>query len=312
MTQRLNYNTLDVFTTKLFTGNQLGLIHVSTGTTLTQEQKQRIAKEFNYSESVFLYERRADSAPATYDAQIFLPTAEIPFAGHPTIGTAVWIFENLEKNRDEITINLKAGPVPIKYDRALGTATAAIPHNVRVHSEQIPWNRVVECQPGLASATTPLSGSSIPLVSIVSGVNFALVDLTAQPDLLANVVITKDDIAKAEDLDEGWQDGLLGNVSYYIKPDQGDGIIRIRKRMMAINLEDPATGAACSALAAYLALQKGGKGERYKFEIEQGVEMGRPSMIFVDVVLKEDGKSVEMVELKGQAVEVMSGSIRIC
>lgn len=310
MAQRLSYSTLDVFTTQLFTGNQLGLIHVPIDSTLTQDQKQRIAKEFNYSESVFLYERASDSSTATYKAQIFLPTAEIPFAGHPTIGTAVWIFENLEKDRDEITINLKAGPVPVKYERGTGVATAAIPHNVRIHSKQVPWIRVAESQPGLSGATNPLSNSSVPLASIVSGVNFALVDLTSQPELLDKVVTTKDDIPKAEDLDEGWQHGLLGNVFYYAKPDLGDGVTRIRQRVMVINLEDPATGAACSALAAYLTLQKGGNGERYRFEIEQGVEMGRASMIFVDVVLKQDGKSVDRIELKGQAVEVMSGSLR--
>jgi len=311
MAKRLSYNTLDVFTTQLFTGNQLGLVHVPAGTTLTQPQKQRIAKEFNYSESVFLYERTPDSSAATYDAQIFLPTAEIPFAGHPTIGTAVWIFDNLEKDSDEITINLKAGPVPVKFDRATGTAAATIPHNVRVHSKRIPWSRVAECQPGLASAREPGPDSSVPIASIVSGVSFALVDMTAQPELLANVVITTDDIAEAGDLDEGWQHGLLGNVFYYVKPDRGDGVVRIRQRMMAINLEDPATGAACSALVAYLALQRGGRAERYKLEIEQGVEMGRASVIFVDVVLREDEEGVEKIELKGQAVEVMEGSLRV-
>lgn len=312
MAQRLSYNTLDVFTTQLFTGNQLGLIHIPAGTTLSQPQMQRITKEFNYSESVFLYERTADAPGATYDAQIFLPTAEIPFAGHPTIGTAVWIFENLERGADEITLNLKAGAVRAKFDRATRTATAAIPHDVRVHAKRVPWGRVVACQPDLAAATAEaLSGSSVPVTAIVAGVNFALVDLTAQPELLANVVITKDDIATADDLDQGWAAGLLGSVFYYVKPDQGDGVVRIRQRMMAINLEDPATGAACSALAAYLALLRGGRGERYKFEMEQGVEMGRASVIFVDVVLGGDGKVVEKVELKGQAVEVMEGTLRV-
>ena len=310
MAQRLDYNTLDVFTTQLLTGNQLGLIHLPADTNLTQDHKQRIAREFNYSESVFLYERTADSPPTTYNAQIFLPTSEIPFAGHPTIGTAVWIFENLEPHSDDITINLKAGPVPVKFDRHSHTATAAIPHNVHIHAARIPWARVATSQPGLSAATSPLNTSSTSLTSIVSGVTFALVDLTAEPDLLSTISVTTLNIAHHTELDEGWAHGLVGNLFYYIKPAQADGVIRIRQRMLVESFEDPATGAACSALAAYLALEKGGAGQRHRFEIEQGVEMGRASLISVDVVLDGDAK-VERIELKGQAVEVMRGSMRI-
>lgn len=314
---KLDYNTLDVFTTTVFTGNPLGLVHLK-GENLSQEQKQQLAIEFNYSETVILYHppsTQKTSTPPIYNAQIFTPKSELPFAGHPTIGTAVWIFENLEKDVTQITINLKAGPVIAHYDHANGVATASIPHEVRIHKALMSWQRIVEIQGGLsaASKSNELADASMPLVSVVRGMNFVLVDLSRQPELLDKVVPTKNDIAKHSDLDTDFNDGgnLVANVFYRTYPDQetSDSIIRVRQRVMAIELEDPATGSACSALGAYLALQRGGAGRSYSFEIDQGIEMGRASKIFVEVKLDQDGKQVDAINSKGSAVEVMSGKI---
>lgn len=306
--QALKYNTLDVFTTEPFKGNQLGLVHLPSNSTLIQEQKQALAIEFNYSETVILH--HPEKYEGVYDAQIFTPKSELPFAGHPTIGTAVFIFQELEKERDEILINLKAGAVKCKYDRETGVASAAIPHDVRVHQKTFSWDRVLEVQTVLEDVKG-LEGLKVPVSSIVPGVSFALVDLSAQPELLGKVRVTKDDIATSSDLDEGWQHGLTGDVFYAIVSKPEDDVIRIKQRVMVIELEDPATGAASGALTAYLALQKGGCGKSYKFEIDQGVEMGRASKIFVDVTLDQTGKGIENIELKGQAVEVMQGILKM-
>ncbi|KAJ9653875.1 hypothetical protein H2198_006984 [Neophaeococcomyces mojaviensis] len=307
---RLNCNTLDVFTTNLFEGNQLGLVHIPHGQPLTQAQKQAIAVEYNYSETVFLHDRSPNAASATYDAQIFTPKSELPFAGHPTIGTAVWIFENLETNNDEITINLKAGAVTARFDRASGIAIAEIPQALNIHKDTIPWERVAAVQPSLFKASAEVKRSATPISSIVKGMNFALINLTAQPDLLSTIVVTKDTIPRASDLDPDSDPNLLGNVFYFIRPDTGDDITRIQQRMMAIELEDPATGSASAALTGYLALQKGQAGI-HKFEIDQGVEMGRASKIFVDITVGKYGKEIDKIELKGQAIEVMKGTLRI-
>lgn len=304
--QTLKYNTLDVFTTQPFSGNQLGLVHAPAS--LPQETKQLIAIEFNYSETVILHQPE-DSArkPGVYSAQIFTPKSELPFAGHPTIGTAVWIFDNLAKDRDTITINLKAGPVEARYDRATGIATAAIPHNVHVHTKGASWGRVAWSQKALADAVL---ADQVPIVSPVDGMVFALVDLSQRPELLQKVIVTKDDIPEKENTDAGWGSGLLGN-DFYVIDSEKDGVLKIRQRVMVIDLEDPATGAASVTLAAYLSLQRGGSGKSYKFEIDQGIEMGRASKIFVDVRLREDGKAIDTIELSGQAVEVMSGELRV-
>ena len=316
----LKYNTLDVFTQTPFTGNQLGLVHVPASTTLSQSQKQQITKEFNYSETVFLHE---SSKPGEYRAQIFTPKSELPFAGHPTIGTAVWIFENLEKDRDEIVVELKAGFVRAGFDRETGVARALVPSDVRVHEKTVGWDRVGWSQDALkleriAEKKGLFESARVPLVSPVKGITFALVDLSQAPELLERVVVTKDDIPEQAMLDQGWESTLIGNDVYVIdgesvdRNEKGQDVttLKIRQRVMVIDLEDPATGAASIALAGYLSLLRGGKSAVYKFEITQGVEMGRESKIFLQVKLKEDGKTIDTVELSGQAVEIMNGTLR--
>lgn len=301
------YNTSDVFTNEPFKGNQLAIVHVPQDATLTQSEKQTIAIEFNFSETVFLHEPHSNDVIATYKLDIFTPEAEIPFAGHPTIGAASYIFENLEKNRDEITIVLKAGNVKASYDRVHGRAAAKIPHDFRQHAAQIPWHRVVDSQPGLKS--TYFEDAAVPVVSIVNGVTFGLLDLTSQSELLNNVKVTKVDIPTASDLDQGWAEGLIADLFYIYKPDQGDGVIRIQQRMIGLGLEDPATGAASAALTAYLALQRGSPGGKYMFELEQGVEMGRRSVIGSEVHLSNDGKAIQTIILSGQSRPVMKGEL---
>lgn len=306
--ETVKYNTLDVFTSEPLKGNQLGLVHLPSSSTLTQAQKQAIAIEFNYSETVILH--HPEKYEGIYHAQIFTPKSELPFAGHPTIGTAVFIFEELEKERTEIVVKLKAGPVTCRYDRANGIASARIPHDVRVHGKNLDWKRVVEVQSALKDVKG-LEELEVPISSIVPGVNFALVDLSAQPELLGNVRVTKDDIAGLEDLDESWKHGLTGDVFYCIVSEPTEEVVRIKQRVMVIELEDPATGAASGALTAYLALQRGEAGKSYHFEIDQGVEMGRASKIFVDVTIDGTGKGIERIELRGQAVEVMQGILKM-
>jgi PhzF family phenazine biosynthesis protein len=309
MARTLSYNTSDVFTHTPFTGNQLAILHVPHDFTLTQEEKQKIAIEFNYSESVFLHHPSPHAAPATYVVEIFTPESEIPFAGHPTIGTASYIFENLETQRDEISIVLKAGNVKATFHRKTARAAAEIPHDFRQHKARLPWHRVLASQPKLASDA--FTNVAIPVVSVVKGVSFGLIDLSQQPALLDNVVVTNNDIPHKEDLDDGWDHGLIADLFYIKKPDSGDGVIRVQQRMIGIGLEDAATGAASAALSAYLALLDGGSGQTYVFELEQGVQMGRRSIIGCEVMLNLDGKSIKSIILSGQAKAVMKGELTI-
>lgn len=309
MARTLKFNTSDVFTNAVFTGNQLAILHLQNDLKLTQDEKQKIAKEFNYSETVFLHERPPDAPPATYIADIFTTDSEIPFAGHPTIGTASYIFKNLEPQRQEISIILKAGTVEAKFDRKTSRASAVIPHDFHKHTSGVSWNSVVTLQPGLAS--DEFKDTTMPIASIVKGVTFGLIDLSRQPDLLNNIIVVNQSTARHEDLDTPWHQGLIADLFYVHLPDSGDGIIRVQQRMIGIGIEDPATGAASAALSSYLALQDGRGGHKYIFELEQGVQMGRRSIIGCEVTLASDGKSIDTVVLSGQAKEVMKGELTI-
>jgi PhzF family phenazine biosynthesis protein len=136
--QQLDFVTLDVFTSKRYEGNPLAIVRIPDGVTVSQEQKQAIAREFNLSESTFLHEKSVDSQGDVWTVDIFLTTQEIPFAGHPTIGTACYVLSQVAAERGitdgviEASFNLKAGPVGLRYDVAKRTTRAAIPHDVFV------------------------------------------------------------------------------------------------------------------------------------------------------------------------------------
>lgn len=133
---QLEFVTVDVFTSKPYGGNPLAIIRIPHGVTVSQEQKQAIAREFNLSESTFLHEKGPDAQGDAWMVDIFLTTAEIPFAGHPTIGTACYALSRTAEERGiksgamEASFQLKAGPVGLRYDVAKRTARASIPYDV--------------------------------------------------------------------------------------------------------------------------------------------------------------------------------------
>jgi PhzF family phenazine biosynthesis protein len=134
---QLDYAIVDVFTQTKYEGNPLAIVRVPKSCTLSQSQKQTIAREFNLSETTFLHERDAESPSDVWKVDIFTVKEELPFAGHPTIGTACFVLSDVARERDvteqvEAKFDLKAGPVQLQYDPAKNSAKAAIPHNVYV------------------------------------------------------------------------------------------------------------------------------------------------------------------------------------
>jgi PhzF family phenazine biosynthesis protein len=117
-------------------GNPLAIVEVPRSVTLSQEQKQTIAREFNYSETTFLHEKESDSGPDEWVVDIFMTTAELPFAGHPTIGTACHVLSKVAQGRSaksgkiKAGFKIKAGPIGLQYDVEKGLARAAIPHSM--------------------------------------------------------------------------------------------------------------------------------------------------------------------------------------
>lgn len=153
--------------------------------------------------------------------------------------------------------------------------------------------------------------TSFPIVSIVDGMNFVLVDFPRLDDYLEKVRSDQREIdPTVTRLDQGWSSAIIAPYYYVLLGDEGDDITRIRTRMIMDPVdEDPATGSAAAALASYLSLQKGEAGKTYSYEINQGVEMGRSSQIGVKVALDDSGRSVKQVFLSGTAVAVMQGTV---
>lgn len=316
----LRYVTLDVFTKTLFAGNPLGVVFVPSATALTQDQKQIIAREFNFAETIFVHPVDA-STPNQQRIDIFTTHAELPFAGHPTIGAASWILSLAPERSAVDTIVTKAGPIPIALKPAAdGVVGARLAHNVRIHQTRFPLADVLRLHPSLKPYLQAASSqdAGFPIVSIVKGMTQMHVQLPNLEALAAvgpaagGETVSDAAVTKGGYLDEGWDGRGLAVIYFHVRdvPD-GAGKTVIRTRMFAGSVEDPATGSAASGLGVYLALTDSAGKDRHDFDIVQGVEMGRRSDIGLQVVLKSDGSGVDSVELSGSSVKVAEGQIRV-
>lgn len=327
LTESLDFVTLDVFTDIQFKGNPLALVHLPKSLVVGQQLKQAIAREFNLSETVFLHEAEETSTDRKID--IFTTKSELPFAGHPTIGAICYIAgpQTSALHSLHFTLHAKAGPIAASYDYGTRSATASIPHNINIHKSWVHWKPILDAQPSLIHGQEDKgqrvletwnhradgSEKSFPIVSIVNGMNFVLIDFPRLDDYLEKVQSNYPAIdSRVTILDQGWSSDIIAPYYYVVLPGQDDGVERVRTRLiLPMVMEDPATGSAASALAAYLSLQKGEADKTYTYQVEQGVEMGRSSHIGVAVTLDGSGKSVRQVLLSGTAVSVLQGTIAV-
>ncbi|KAH6722786.1 hypothetical protein BKA61DRAFT_626119 [Leptodontidium sp. MPI-SDFR-AT-0119] len=328
----LSFTTLDVFTSTPYTGNPLALIRIPSTlrSLITQQQKQNIAAEFNLSETIFLHEQLDRSIPIPeWDVEIFTTDAELPFAGHPVIGAAAYVLGVLGagggKGRGRGRFGTRAGGVDIALvdgviEPNMSTRVSAdIPYNVHIHSHTI--GDLERPIPGLSLLPSIRKAElDAPIVSIVQGMTFLLVRLGSLEEL-GDVQLVGEDVSFQGVLDEGWRMGFVAKYYFVVLEGEGSygdsgGVMKIRSRMLEVAMEDPATGSAASALSCYLALCGGDYGRR-RFEVTQGVEMGRKSVIGVEVFVGEghgrgeEGRRVEGVRISGNAVVVMEGNLRV-
>lgn len=299
----LDYVVVDVFTNTRFLGNPLAIVSVPAKhrSTLTQTIKQKIAIEFNLSETIFLHESPEDSPQPIESLAIdtFTPKCEIPFAGHPTIGTAAYVFRKHASG----SINLKefvtkAGPIPVSQDVASGLFSAVIPFEWHQHRASVESKIVVN--------------GAAPVISLVKGLSFVLAELE-DIDTLAGISsnLLEDDLDVGI-LDDGWNCGLTGTKYFVNLGKDENGCTQLRTRMF-VSWEDPGTGSASSTLACFLALRESkelGAGP-FHYHIVQGVEMGRRNDIFVTVTRSDDGERATEILLCGDSVLVSEGRLTV-
>lgn len=296
MAATLAFHTLDVFTDTAYAGNPLAVVLGADG--LDGVQMQRIAAEFNLSETVFVQQATQPGADARL--RIFTPATELPFAGHPTIGTACLLAglgASCSGDAAHLVLEENIGLVPVRLVREPGRPCFA-----ELTAARAPEVRPVDFDPAALPAVLALEPQAIAQVRLAScGNPFVLVTLR-QPEALA--AIDFDARAARQLLRHSWAHALYVVARGY----EGEW----RARMFAPDLgvgEDPATGSAAVALAGALALEHADPDGAWHWPIVQGVEMGRPSQLHTHA--EKRGGVVTAVRVGGHAVEISSGTLRL-
>jgi trans-2,3-dihydro-3-hydroxyanthranilate isomerase len=298
-----DFVTVNVFTDQRFRGNPLAVIPDAAG--LTDAQMQSIAAEFNLSETTFVLPPADPRHHAR--VRIFTPKSEMPFAGHPNVGTGYVLATMAGDPPEHYTFEEIAGLVRVHILRdiagAISGARVAAPRSLTIDIG-IPVEVVAACA-GLAEGDIATL-SHTPLVASV-GTPFVIAEVAsvealsrASPDLAAFRAAT----AQFPDMASRFALHLYA----WMPGDER----RIRARMFAPLtgvFEDPATGSAAAALAALLTSIAPGDNVNLQYAIEQGVEMGRPSLIIASAA--KTGEGPVSASVAGSCVPVMRGSLQV-
>jgi trans-2,3-dihydro-3-hydroxyanthranilate isomerase len=293
--------TTDVFTDRVFGGNPLAVVLDAQG--LTTAQMQAIATEFNYSETTFILPPR--EASHTAHVRIFTARVEVPFSGHPNIGTAVVLARELEAKGnapvEQFRFEETAGLVPITLQRNGGTVVGAeltTPLGLSVGSS-VSVEDAAAClslsAPDIRMETHPPQVLSVGLPFLVTEVGTREALRRAKPDVRAHERVLP-------------PIGTDGVFAYVHGARAGELHARVFAPLDA-SPEDPATGSAAAAAIALIASLRPEVDCDLEWRIEQGVDMGRPSLLLGRT--EKRGGRVETVRIAGHAVPVMEGSLQV-
>jgi trans-2,3-dihydro-3-hydroxyanthranilate isomerase len=299
---------LDVFTQLPLAGNQLAVFADARG--LTDVEMQALAREMNFSETTFILPRD----PATEDQEgkkvrIFTVEEELPFAGHPTLGTALYL-RTLQRPRnppapDDITLDLRAGKIPVNFSPKSESAGRE-----RVDGEVFGEMRQRDPEFGTALSREEVAtaigvgldeiASEWPIQVVSTGLPFAIVPLRS----LKTLTDLKFSFAQASD--------FLGSTGarffYFLYPERRQDRLEVRARMIFYNGEDPATGSAAGCAASWM-VRHGIARPDEQVILRQGVEMHRPSEIYL--LASREGDRVTNVRVGGYAMEILRGTVTL-
>jgi trans-2,3-dihydro-3-hydroxyanthranilate isomerase len=284
----LTFYIVDVFAEERYAGNQLAVVRG--GVDLPDAMLQTIALEMNYSETTFvLSEEETDGG---YDVRIFTPGEEVPFAGHPTLGTAYVIrHEILAGPVESITLNLKAGEIPVTFGEVL-------------------WMRQLP----------PTFGEVLDHTSVARALNLETVDLDDRSPVqevstgLPALIVPLRDQDSLRRCKVDWERytevaGSGKNLYVFCPESHDDGPGDLSARMFANDLgvpEDPATGSAAGCLAAYLLEHSYLGTDSVDVRVEQGYEICRPSLLYLQAT--RDGDEMR-VDVGGKVQMVARGEL---
>ena len=299
----MRFHTADIFTSTRFGGNQLAVLPDARG--LNDAQMLAIAREFNYSETTFVLP--PENPANTRKVRIFTPGGEVPFAGHPTVGTAFVLAATgdvkLDGAETRLVLEEKVGPVPVLVRARDGEP--------------------LFCQ--FSVAKLPEVGSPLPPRSVIAAAlslnEEDLLDGAWHPQVvscgLAFAFVPVRDrgvVARSRIRLDRWEEHLAGTEGHALMVFAMDAETPghdVHARMFGPGFgvpEDPATGSACAALGGYLGVRAPRDGSM-RWVVEQGYEMGRPSLI--DVEADRAGGKITAVRVGGASVMVADGEIRV-
>jgi trans-2,3-dihydro-3-hydroxyanthranilate isomerase len=304
---RRRFVQVDVFTDTPLCGNPLAVVLDGEG--LTSEQMQAIAREMNLSETTFLLPPTAP--PAQAKVRIFTPQIELPFAGHPVVGTGyVLATEGLipcDQENCTIQVELGVGVLPVDIVYAGGMVTRTImTQRPPAFLSQLPTDDVGLLARGLGIKVEDILASGLPVQLVSTGLPQLMVPVHSLSSLRGIAL----ELGLLHTLCERYETHSI----YVFTRETITRSAHVHTRLfapLAGVLEDPATGSASGALGAYLVHHRvfGGDDEVVYLENEQGYEMGRPSRI--DIEVSRQGAAVSRVRVGGAVVKVMDGTIYV-
>ena len=292
-TRRLAMTQWDVFSSKPLEGNSLAVFSDARG--LSDAEMQALAKEMNLSETTFVLPREAAvERERGVRVRIFTVREELPFAGHPTLGTAFALRSSSGAN--EITLDLNVGKVGIRFEEAAGEPAFG-------EMTQVDPNFGIQHDRDSVARATGMSAEdfdpSLPIETVSTGVPFTITPLKS----LAVLQKLRVDLRRAAE----YLSKTGGKFLYFVTRETVDPAAGLHARMLFYNGEDPATGSAAGCTAAWMVAHGVAQPDE-RLLIEQGVEMQRPSRIFVRASRHRDNRIVN-VRVGGNAVEVIRGEV---
>ena len=294
--RRLAMAQWDVFTSKPLEGNSLAVIFDARG--LSDAEMQAIAKEMNLSETTFILPRDADTERESgVRVRIFTVQEELPFAGHPTLGTAFALRGN--SGAEQITLDLNVGKVPVRFEQTsieplFGEMTQVDPKFGMQHDRE-----AVARATGLRVVDFDTES---PIETVSTGVPFTVAPLKCL-QVMQKLKVNPNGAVE-------YLEKTGAKFLYFVCRETVDSAARLHARMLFYNAEDPATGSAAGCAAAWMVAHGVAEPEE-RVLIEQGIEMQRPSRIFVRASRENNLRDNRIVNVRvgGNAIEVMRGEV---
>ncbi len=290
--RKFSFVQLDVFTSRPLEGNQLAVFTDARG--LSDEEMQKLARETNLCETTFILPREAAVERAEgHKVRIFTVSEELPFAGHPTLGTAWYLRQ--QSNASEIVLDLKVGKIPVRFEERDGLLFG----EMRQADPQFGATHPHDVIAGVLAVPVAELDENLPIQTVSTGMPFTIVPFRS--------------LATLQNLTVGWNQmapylATIGTPAffYFVCRETINAKATLHARMIFYNGEDPATGSAAGCCTAW-AVQHGVLAPESQGLIEQGMETRRPSLIYIRAA--KSGDTVMNVRVGGNVVQVIVGEV---